>query len=252
MSNASRDPVPLSAALSQFRQKAEEMKRKLDSDPVLREQIAKRIAEQEAEKEAERKRWVQSCREADFAGSGIPRRLFSLVVQPDDTEAMRVTKAWHASGKTFLVLSGGVGVGKTVAAAYAVSLVPPRIPVPGCEEQFPSFFRSAPPGLFCKAREIATLSQFDADGWDRFHGAPLLAIDDLGAEALDEKGWALSAILGLLDRRYDDEARTVITTNLGVDGVRARYGKDGGRLFDRLKETADWAELGGASLRRSA
>ena len=144
-------------------------------------------------------------------------------------------------------MGGNVGVGKTVAAAYAVAHYPARF--------YPDADRwlclDRTPGLFRKAHDVAVMSQFDAEKWGKLCRAPMLAIDDLGTEPLDEKGWALSAILALIDRRYDDAARTVITSNLRPDAIRSRYGRDGGRFFDRLREAAIWVDLAGESLRRA-
>lgn len=227
------EPRPISEAIAAIRERA--------ADPVHQAAIDARLAEAESERERERARSI----EAEWAHAGVPRRLFPMLAAPDETEAVRAVQTWFSGSKTFLVLGGGVGVGKTVGAALAVSLARRG------RELEPGLWLRGEPALFRKARDIATLSQFNADAWAELYDAPLLAIDDLGAEALDEKGWALSALLGLLDRRYDAAAKTVITTNLGVDGVRARYGQDGGRLFDRLREAGEWVEIGGESMRKA-
>jgi DNA replication protein DnaC len=212
--------------MARLRNIAEERKRELDSDPTLSEQIRKRIAEHEAGRATEARRW----RDAVLEQAGIPRRMWADLESLQETPAVAATRAWLGGGKTFLVLEGGVGVGKTYAAAD---------------------FAASPGGLFVKADALARLSAFDIEGWERIYRAPRLAIDDLGTERLDEKGWALGAILACIDRRYDDAARTVITTNLSLDAVRERYGKDGGRLFDRLREAAEWVQLAGTSMRKA-
>ena len=97
--------------------------------------------------------------------------------------------------------------------------------------------------LFRKARQIAALSQYDEDGWRQLHRAPFLAVDDLGTEALDAKDWGAAGIRDLIDRRYDDERRTILTMNLSVETFRARYAQDGGRLFRRFREAAKWIEI---------
>lgn len=226
MSNASIQPVPISEAMARMREKAEQNKAALASDPELQAQIERRIAEHDALKATDARRW----RDEVLEKSGIPRRMWPALDALQPTEAVRAVRDWRPSKRTFLVLEGGVGVGKTYAAAS---------------------YAAQPGGLFVKADTLARMSSFDAEGWERLYHAPALALDDLGCERLDEKGWAVGAILALIDRRYDDAARTVITTNLGIEAIRQRYGQDGGRLFDRLREAADWIQLGGKSLRGS-
>lgn len=225
MSNRSIEPIPISEAMARMREKAEQNKAALASDPELQTQIEKRIAEHDAAKATDARRW----RDEVLEKSGIPRRMWPDLDALQETAAVKAVRDWRDTSKTFLVLEGGVGVGKTYAAAD---------------------FAARPGGLFVKADAVARLSSFDAEGWERLYRAPALALDDLGCERLDEKGWAVGAILALIDRRYDDAARTVITTNLALDDIRERYGQDGGRLFDRLRQTAKWVRLGGQSLRK--
>lgn len=218
------DPTLFAEAFAALRKRLESLRAAADADPELRAATEARLAEVIA---AEGRRQ----RETVLEHAAVPRRLWAALDSLEETDAMRALAAWRRGGKTFLVLEGGVGVGKTVAAAS---------------------FAARPGGLFRKAADVARLSSFDAATWDMLYRSPALALDDLGAESLDEKGWARNAILGLLDRRYDDAAPTVITTNLGIESFRERYGQDGGRLFDRLKEAAEWVAIGGASMRRAA
>ena len=202
---------------------AEEHDRRLREDPAYRE--GWEIREKEA-REVEDARAIKSIERA-WTEYGIPRRLWPMFEAgpPEDRKAIQVTREWLAGPKTFLIMAGDRGIGKTVASAWAVK-----------EEG----------GLFRKARDIAWLSQFDTEGRDVLLRANVLAIDDLGTEPLDDKGWALSMIYAVLDHRYDSARKTLITTNLSVDAMGQRYGKDGGRLFRRFKETGDWIELGAA------
>ncbi len=219
------EPLPLEAAMARIRATAEENKRSLQANPAAELVIQQRIAEYEAVKKDDLRRWRNEVLEK----CGIPRRMWAELESLKETDAIRAVDNWRKGGKTFLVLEGGVGVGKTYAASH---------------------FVAQPGGLFVKTMDIARKSAFDTEGWNQLYTTPFLAIDDLGSEPLDEKGWALSAILGLIDRRYDEAAHTVITTNLSLDQIRKRYGQDGGRLFDRLREAADWVQLGGKSMRR--
>ena len=79
----------------------------------------------------------------------------------------------------------------------------------------------------------------------------VLVIDDLGAEPQDASGWGTATILAILDKRYESASRTLVTTNLTGAQLVARYGSDGGRLLDRMRETGTWVSLAGESMRKS-
>jgi DNA replication protein DnaC len=206
-----------------------EHRARMDSDPVYRAEVEAREADT-----AERNAGYAVLRhEEQLRTLGLPDRLAALVAGPEGvnpTEAIQAVESWLDGEVTFLVLGGGVGVGKTVAGAHAIA---------------------QRGGLFRKASQITRMSQYDSEAWERLYSARLLVVDDLGAEPLDQGGWGLSALLDLFDRRYDERARTLITTNLGVDAFRSRYSPDGGRFMDRLREAGRWINLAGSSLRRA-
>jgi len=195
-----------------------EKRKDLENDPVLRAAIEARIAEAERAKAEEARYWRRKA----LAHSGVPRRLLDKLENTEDRDALRAVREWLEETTTFLFLTGDINVGKTFAASWAVS-------------------RRG--GLFRKARDILALSQYDGEAWNALYHAPFLAIDDLGAEALDGKDWGAAALRGLIDRRYDDEARTIVTLNIELETMRERYGQDGGRLFRRLKEAGKWVEI---------
>lgn len=223
--------------VERMRQRAEEHERRMRDDPAYRaeqeakEQAAADSARRIAEWEAERARQAQErVREAH----GIPRRIWHLIDNPaalDDTAALEAVRAFLSSGKTFLVLAGGVGPGKTVAGAWA-------------SEQ-----RG---GLFVKAIDLVRTGTYDEERWDELRGARLLTIDDLGTEPRDEKGWAAANFEALIDHRYDWIRPTILTTNLPFDAFRTRYlTADGGRLNDRFREVGEFVELTDASRRKA-
>ena len=161
---------------------------------------------------------------------GLPERLAGILAgQVDETPAIAAVREWLGTGKTFLVLGGSVGVGKTVAGAWAL-----------VERG----------GLFRKASQITRMSQFDTEAWERLYRVGLLVVDDLGTEPHDQGGWGLAALLDLFDRRYDYRARTILTVNVSLDTFRERYGKDGGRFLDRLREAGEWFNVAGESRRK--
>lgn len=220
------EPIPISEFVARLRRKAEESKAALQADPSIEESIRARIAEHEASIAEDGRRY----REARLEAAGIPRRLWRQLDALRDTDALAAVREWAASEEMLLVLEGNVGTGKTVAASWWLS--------------------TGGSGLFRKAYDLATLSSFDAERREALCTTPALVIDDLGTEPLDEKGWGLSGLLTLIDCRYDAALPTLLTTNLSIETMRARYGVDGGRLFDRLRESGAWVQIGGESLRR--
>jgi DNA replication protein DnaC len=225
----------ISALIARMRGTQEEHERRLASDPEYRavhEQAAREEREREEQLVSWRAEQDRRAHEKRREGAGIPRRLWRLLDGTEpllDTEAMAAVRAFLGSGKTFLVLAGGVGPGKTVAAAWAV------------EQRR---------GRMVKAIDLTRLGTYDEERWDELRSCPLLAIDDLGTEPRDEKGWAAANFEALLDHRYDWQAPTVLTTNLPFDAFKARYlTADGGRLRDRFMECGEFVEISEGSRR---
>lgn len=217
-----------SDVLAEIRARAEAHRQQMEADPDYRE----RVEREQAEEVRVRAQSARRERLDRLQRRGVPKRLWDSLLEPKETDALRVAREWASKrSPLFLVLAGGIGVGKTFAAAAAVA--------------------ESDGGRFVKAIEIARAGQFNEEFWDKVHYAGLLAIDDLGTEPLDEKGWALAGLHALFDRRYDDARPTVITTNLPLDAFMARYGTDGGRLRDRLRECGRWVNLAGESMRRA-
>ncbi len=168
-----------------------------------------------------------------FAGAGIPERLHRLLLTgaADDRPSLVVVRSWLRDGcrPAFLVLAGVPGTGKTTAGCWAIA---------------------ERGGHRVKAREIAAGSDFDPGFLRPLERASLLVVDDMGAESLDEKGWAVGRFARLIDARYERDAPTVIVTNLPMPAFLHRYGGDGGRLRDRLREVARWVDVAGESMRQ--
>lgn len=214
-----------------------EHERRMREDPAYRAEQEKLEAERVAferdqrEREAARAAEARDQRRRD---AGIPERVIRLLNGGlRETEALTVTRRFVAERrKTFLVLGGGTGPGKTVAAGWSVD-------------------RDG--GVLVKAMQLTRAGTYGDEAeafWRRLHGASVLALDDLGMEPRDEKGWAEANLAALLDDRYDAEAPTVITTNLTLAQFDERYlSSDGGRLRDRFAEAGVFFWLRGESLR---
>lgn len=141
-----------------------------------------------------------------------------------------------------MVLTGGVGCGKTLAMYYgAVLLMMLRREATG---------RIIQPHVV-QAGELMDKS-FHGSDWDYVkQDTPYLGIDDLGAEFMSDKGWHLARITELLDYRYARKMPTFITTNLSFTGRPSQFeSRYEGRLTDRLREWGTVISVAEASMRR--
>lgn len=178
---------------------------------------------------------LREHRERDWTAREIPRRVWRMLHDgappPPGTPPEAATcgpdapKPWPAleavgrflqpeQPKTILVLTGPVDTGKTVAAAWGVAWSG---------------------GRFAKGIDLlrAGLYPDDPKFWQRLFAAKVLAVDDLGVEPLDSKGFGLAAIEDLVDRRYDGGRKTIITTNAPPVVFRDRFGE---RIWRRIAE----------------
>lgn len=144
------------------------------------------------------------------------------------TEATLAIDPWLKSGKRLLVLAGGVGVGKSVAAAQAL-------------------VRS--PGRWLAAQDLPTLARFEnAEKLERYRRARLLVLDDVGAEYADGSGWARTELHRLVHHRFEHDQPTILTTNLSPKAWHA-YADE--RLRDRIAGDGLVVIVGGSSMRRA-
>jgi len=130
-------------------------------------------------------------------------------------ESRVVTKEWLAGTKLMLVLHGGPGSGKTVAACEA--LLDPR-------------YRRA--GRFITAYQLSRESYYERDFHLANEKAGLLVVDDIGQEQL--AGPFLATLDGLLSERIRWERRTILTANLSMEDFQNRFAPKGSRLASRL------------------
>lgn len=170
---------------------------------------------------------------------GVPRRVRDTLAQAKDTRAMGLIREWAEQPESAwcIVLSASYGVGKSTAAGWWLSQV--------CASLQPA------PGLFRRwwpASEVAALDMYGED-YKRLCECQALVIDDVGAEYSDAKGAFASKFDRLIDARYREYRRTIITTNLDAKAFVERYDR---RIFDRLRDGGKWVSWSGPSMRRSA
>jgi DNA replication protein DnaC len=213
------DPKPLGGALGSLMRKVEAEyaagASAFDAPPLVRDDAvdwARRDAEVKRVKMLER---------------GWPTRAVDVAMVADvKHSAVSQLAAWDLE-RNVAVLSGSAGSGKTVGAAHWAF---------GRRERIE----------FVRASTFAASSRYNQETRERWYGAAGLCLDDLGAEYLDAKGSFLVDLDELVDTFYADRRPLIITTNCTKQAFKDRYGE---RVVDRLRESAVWFTVAGASLR---
>lgn len=190
---------------------------------------------QDAPRRAEADAVERSHRDARLrrSGAALPPDVRDLVVsgglEIGKTPAGRSVERWARSdGWPVLVLVGGTGVGKSVAASWWLS---------GRE----GFLRTAT--AVAAAWDSTTVRA--QENRELLSDSAALVMDDVGTE-LDRHIPAMGAALReLMECRQDK--KTIITTNLGKDAWRDRYPDE--RLASRMTRAA-WVVCGGRDLRK--
>jgi DNA replication protein DnaC len=161
---------------------------------------------------------------------GVPKLVIDALNAPNHTTATEHVAAWKASDRAFLLLLGGPGTGKTVAAASALIEAP------------------AHSSVFTQAIDIARLSDFNvehAHELDRVSDARFLVLDDLGTEHAND--FWISRLDGIINHRYGQKLRTIITSNLDAERFKKQYGE---RIADRIRQVGIVRACGNESMRR--
>ncbi len=188
----------------------------------INDQIATPDHAERVRADAERtRRMFERDRTQDLSARGVPAKDIPRILaeQVEPTLAVRTVEAWLQQDRVwFLVLSGDPGSGKTVAGGIAVA-------------------RGG--GRLVHVTDLCG-AKFDGERVAAYQAATLLVIDDLGVEALDEKGRDRALLDRILDARYAGRRRTLITTNLAEADLRARYGR---RIARRLREVGRVVQL---------
>lgn len=164
---------------------------------------------------------------------GIPRKDFESIRGGKSTNAMRAVVEFAAGPKTLLVLSGSPGSGKSFAAGRFLY-----------DASDGSTWTTA---RFVDVSTLARMPRYDEKAMKEIEEASALVIDDLGMEFDDKSGAFRSLLDAVINARYANALKTVITTNLDATAFKARYGE---RVADRIREVGAFVVCGGESLRR--
>lgn len=188
---------------------------------------------------------VVAARRANIyqAASRIPAEYadLDLSTYPDKRIASDVFDWWHELPTPWLLLAGDLGVGKT---GLMIGLVK-RALVDGRSALFRPFVE-----LLSDIR--ATYRTRDAVGPDEADlvrackSVDVLALDDLGTERAT--GWAQERLYEILNHRYNERRRTIVSTNLGQDDLVEHLGE---RIVARINGMAWLYAIDGPNLRES-
>lgn len=153
---------------------------------------------------------------------------------PQQNPDGKVTRWWASDARTLILQSKVKGNGKT-HVAYAVGNEVVR-----------------EPGVWTLAWSMVDLNEVmrpsgDEFAYDMARECELLILDDLGGERMTE--WTLEKLGGLINTRWSEGRRTIVTTNLTGPDVQERYGE---RIVDRLIDGSWFVEVTGPSRRKPA
>ncbi len=171
--------------------------------------------------------------------AGVPKRFRGASVAdltPEQDPDEKVSGWWKSRSDNLVIRSAEPGVGKS-HAAYAVG-----------NEAVTAVGGAA----WAHAWTMIDLNDAIRPGNDPTayavaRACALLVIDDLGRETVSP--WTLERLQGILDARWSNELRTVVTTNLDGAKFLNRYGDP---IVDRLKDGMTYVEIQGNSRRRVA
>lgn len=158
-----------------------------------------------------------------------------------DPRIMRAAKNYVANFAQFkaqgkgLLLYGGVGTGKTFAAACIVN----------------ALIDTGKPCLMTNfARVLNTLWSIENKQAyiDSFNKFDLLVLDDLGTERRSE--YAQEQVFNVIDSRYRAKLPLIITTNLSIEEIKKPDSVGNSRIYDRVLEMCHPVEVSGKSRRR--
>lgn len=217
----------------------------------VRQREARSTSQDEADREREWNQWTakkkaeaasdlrQAQRQA-LRGLDLPLDALDLVQRGCASQTLALVALEQPAD--LLVLAGGVGSGKTVAAVTWVV----RWVMDVENWQQGDVCQLLGRAMFLTAPALQRGPRFDVKWMTHVERANRLVIDDLGAEYADEKGSFVSLLDELINDRYARRRPTLITTNCDGSVFKQRYGA---RIADRIRERGRFESVGSKSLR---
>jgi hypothetical protein len=152
-----------------------------------------------------------------------------------------VRASWD-EGTRWLLLTGPVGLGKT-GIAVSLLLEAMHAGSGGLYVVTPSFL-SRIRATYTRVKD-GEVDEMDVLG--SVISAPLLVLDDVGKVALSE--WGQEKLFTVINERYLAGRRTIVTSNLDVEGERSLEDHLWPATWDRIRGSSDIFRLTGESLR---
>lgn len=193
-------------------------------------EITKEIRKKEKEKEKERNRYgqIQTASEKFRMGSLFKHASLSRLNLSPETH--KNLSKWVQSKSKFLTIMGNPGTGKTYICAAVLNFL--------IENKQECFY-------ITQRRMMSYIQQGIAENKhqytlvDELAAYPVLIIDDIGSSTNTE--WQKDMLLELLDQRYSDNRKTLITTNLCKADLETIFGKRiCSRIFDASNSTLEF------------
>ena len=216
----------------------------------------RRLEDERPEMQERREAAIAKCRsgcETCLAELGIPSRTLAAARSAEMTPSVKAVVG--AGAGELLVLSGGVGCGKSVAAAKWLAdfvLDEKRwklLRAVDYEDNTIDYNYEFNRGsaVWESAARLSRIDHYDDEAISRLTKCDRLVIDDLFVEYMDAKGFYLSLLDEILNERYANHRATVMTTNFDVEQFKTRYGE---RIADRIREAGRFFGCGSESMRR--
>lgn len=171
----------------------------------------------------------------------------------------RFSANYHTKG---IILSGGVGSGKTFISSAIANTIIDRHPISEDEAERAGKCISTKSHSYTPVRFTSTVELFEIlksaysngnrgeiarDITEKLKNARLLVLDDVGTEKSSD--WVGERLFEIIDHRYNEELPIIITTNATPKELRAKIGD---RNYDRLREMCIYTPVTAESQRKTA
>jgi len=150
--------------------------------------------------------------------AGVPRRFLQARRGDFDPAVFNAAEGFLTGRSEGIFVHGPTGTGKTHFGVAVLSEILSEsetgsarfVTVPSLLMEIRATFKDSSP---CSEEDLIR----------RFADLDILVLDDLGAEKNTD--WAMQTLYLIVDRRYSDMRRTIITSNLALDGIAERVGE---------------------------
>ena len=167
-----------------------------------------------------KERWEKSVRFGYMSEYFTPRIVKDLVTLPEPT--VNTEDSWF--------IYGPVSSGKTILAAFLMLKEQEKIWLAGGPSEDQKCYFVALTDMFEDIK-----SSFNSDSQkavlDFYKNMHLLVIDDFGT--IKPSDWALNILYSIINHRYEQEKRTIITSNLSLAEIAKVLGDD--RITARIE-----------------